>query len=738
MKASSAITLVVLLLSMTSLATAGGGEKGYLTRPEDGPDPDAKGFIKAKDRSGVDKLMVKLTKVDRGETFGLYIQKEEDSEEFELFGEIEVPGRSPRNSKGGGAGKWKVNTKQGDELPLQAETAADLVGLTVEVRNEEGETVLKGAFPGVGNSKKQGKKKERAELEVPEGDDPVEENADGYVQAGIEFLKVLVQNVSAGTYDVFLANDSDEMVAVGELDVAEDGGDGIWMVNTKRGDPLPFDVDSIEELVLRDVEIRDSEDRVVLKGTVPEFWIGGKLGEGPKSGHSLRIIATDAPFPFDDVESAIVTVHRIEIRPDDGPFETLIGWENGRDLDLVKLRNGVTEILFAGNPDPGDYDALRIIVTAKEITIKKGDDVETYDDFKVPSGEQTGIKVFIDPAVEVTSELTRDVILDFDLAKSFVVQGNPNTPAGIKGFHFKPVIRAVNKTVAGTLTFRVMSDDGTPGDRSDDFYLNNAAYKVIDTTADPDEVVASGASGPDPDDARVDGYVFHPGVVAGSFKLEVAFRDHDTHAQRLTIDAGNLSDEGTIVLAATAAYVKGTIDTEIETKDGKTLIFVVADATVEGTVKGDDTATASDTSNSLGGYALTSLGFSTYEVEVTKTGYEDGTGESQAWTPGDPTAKDLDFTLVPETADVEGTVTDESGNAVEGATVQAVIDYAGEDEVIAEATTDVDGNYTLSDLPTASYEICAEHEDGGTTLTGSAELDHTGGGSAATVDLTVE
>ncbi|MHC4858790.1 MAG: DUF4382 domain-containing protein, partial [Planctomycetota bacterium] len=623
--------------------------------------------------------------------------------------------------------------------PLQADSVADLVGLTVEVRDEQGATVLKGAFPGVGESKKKGKKKEKSQLEVPDGDDPAEENAEGYVQAGIEFLKVVVQNVSAGTYDVFLMDDGDEMVAVGALEVEGDGGDGIWMLNTKRGDPLPFDVGSIEELVLRDLEIRDSEGRVVLKGIVPGFWISGTLGTGPKVAHALRIIVTDAPFPFDDVERAVVTVHRIEIRPADGPFETLMEWENGRDLDLVKLRNGVTEILFAGSPDSGDYDALRIIVTAKEITIKDGEDLETYDDFKVPSGEQTGIKVFIDPVVEVTGELTRDVLLDFDLEGSFVVQGNPNTPAGIKGFHFKPVIRAVNKTVAGTLTFRVMSDNGTPGDRSDDLYLNGAAYKVIDTTAQPpDDVVASGASGPDPDDARVDGFVFHPGVLAGSYKLEVAFRDHDTHAQRLTIDAGNLSDEGTIVLAATAAFIKGTIDTEIETKDGETLTFVVPDATVEGTVKGDATPTASDTSSSLGAYALTALGFSTYEVKITKTGYEDASGESRAWTPGDPTAKELDFTLVPETADVTGTVTDENGNAVEGASVEAVIAYAGEDEVIAEATTDVDGNYTLADLPTASYEIRAEHDDAGTKLTGSADLDHTGGGSAATVDLTVE
>ncbi len=38
--------------------------------------------------------------------------------------------------------------------------------------------------------------------------------------------------------------------------------------------------------------------------------------------------------------------------------------------------------------------------------------------------------------------------LDFDLEKSFVVQGNPNTAAGIKGFHFKPVVKPLGYSEA--------------------------------------------------------------------------------------------------------------------------------------------------------------------------------------------------------------------------------------------------------------------------------------------------
>jgi hypothetical protein len=34
-----------------------------------------------------------------------------------------------------------------------------------------------------------------------------------------------------------------------------------------------------------------------------------------------------------------------------------------------------------------------------------------------------------------------EIVVDFDVAESFVVQGNPDTPAGINGFTFKPVLK---------------------------------------------------------------------------------------------------------------------------------------------------------------------------------------------------------------------------------------------------------------------------------------------------------
>jgi hypothetical protein len=569
--------------------------------------------------------------------------------------------------------------------------------------------------------------------------------------AGAELFQVKIRKADRkAAYGLFIqdAADSADYEKFGVI-LTKKSGTGKWKVNGKKGDEFPFFGDRVADLAGRRVEVRDADGDVVLFAIVPGDRPTDKPGDTPptdkpdetdtpvRDGPRLRILVTDAPFPFESVKSAIVVVRRVEIRPVDGPFETLIEWANGRELDLVNLKNGVMNILYAGDPEPGDYDALRIIVTAKEITIEDGGVEKTFTEFKVPSGDKTGIKVYMKPVVDVVTDLTRDVILDVNLAKSFIVQGNPKTPAGIKGFHFKPVVQAVNRTVAGTLTFRVMSDNGTPDDRTDDFYLNGAGYQVVDTTAEPPKTVASGSTGTDPDDREIQGYAFHPGILGGSYRLDVAYRDHDTHQQRLNIVAGNLSDEGTIVLAATAAYVKGTVTTEIDTKDGDTLTFAVPDATVEGTLRGDSAASARDTTSTVGGYALTDLTFGTYVVKVTKTGYKDGTGNSPAFVPGDTTASDLDFVLEPETADVTGTVTDSSGNAVSGATVRAIIVYAGNDEIIAETTTDVNGDYTLEGLPTADYEITAEITVSDTTSTGSDSLEHVGP-TASTVDLTVE
>lgn len=168
----------------------------------------------------------------------------------------------------------------------------------------------------------------------------------------------------------------------------------------------------------------------------------------------LVVKVTDAPFPIDLIEEANVTITKIEIRTEadsgDYPFQTI--FEGSREFNLMELRNGVTEELVEAELPAGEYNLIRLYVDSASIKVKGHGDYQV----KVPSGAETGIKLFIEPSLRVAGGLTAELLLDFNLDKSFVLQGNINTPAGIKGFIFKPVIRAVNNTKAGIVEGVVM------------------------------------------------------------------------------------------------------------------------------------------------------------------------------------------------------------------------------------------------------------------------------------------
>ncbi|MEE8437671.1 MAG: DUF4382 domain-containing protein, partial [Candidatus Neomarinimicrobiota bacterium] len=165
-----------------------------------------------------------------------------------------------------------------------------------------------------------------------------------------------------------------------------------------------------------------------------------KTGKG-----TLSIEIADDPFPSDLVDSANVVVSEIKIR---GADSTLTLTQIPQEINLLDLRNGVTANLVTLEIPANTYDRVSLIISRAWIKMKDG----TEYSLKIPSGAQTGLKINIDPAIVVESGLTSDLLLDFDVSKSFVVQGNINTPAGIKGFIFKPVLRAQNLSFAGSLS----------------------------------------------------------------------------------------------------------------------------------------------------------------------------------------------------------------------------------------------------------------------------------------------
>ncbi len=184
--------------------------------------------------------------------------------------------------------------------------------------------------------------------------------------------------------------------------------------------------------------------------------------DSPSTDGTGRLVVklSDKPFPFDLVSEANVTVFKVEARrvdddddseEEEGGSPYVVLMEEEIPVNLLNLVNGVTAELADVEVPAGTYDLVRIYVKGVNVVLTDGRDF----DLKVPSGEQTGIKVFIEPGLTVTSGLSSDLLLDFDVSSSFVAKGSTNRVDGINGFNFKPVIKATNVSVAGTLAGRV-------------------------------------------------------------------------------------------------------------------------------------------------------------------------------------------------------------------------------------------------------------------------------------------
>ncbi|MGB5377698.1 DUF4382 domain-containing protein [Muriicola sp.] len=235
----------------------------------------------------------------------------------------------------------------------------------------------------------------------------------------------------------------------------------------------------------------------------------------------LTIQLTDAPFPLDLISEANVTIYKIEARQkgdtendssmeDGGTVEDesedmhdgnaiVVLMEEDITINLLDLTNGVTESLVDTEIPAGTYDQLRVY--AKGINVVMNDEEGTTYDLKIPSGEQSGIKIKIKPALRIAGGLSADLLLDFDVSRSFVPRGNIRDLSKFNGFIFKPVIKVSNLSTAGTLA-------GVVTDKEDGAALAGATITVsqndeIKTTSLTDDTGAYMIMGLDPGDYEV-------------------------------------------------------------------------------------------------------------------------------------------------------------------------------------------------------------------------------------------
>ncbi|MDR6299663.1 DUF4382 domain-containing protein [Mesonia maritima] len=157
-----------------------------------------------------------------------------------------------------------------------------------------------------------------------------------------------------------------------------------------------------------------------------------------KAKMSLKMV--DAPGDYDEVN---IDVEDIVIKYSGEENEVAFGEVNAGIYDLLELTGGASVVLTDEEEIPaGNVSQIRLILGDDNTIVVDG---ETFP-LSTPSAQQSGLKLNLNTTLE--EGIVYEYILDFDVEKSIVTQGNG-------GYSLKPVIRinAVAETgrIAGSI-----------------------------------------------------------------------------------------------------------------------------------------------------------------------------------------------------------------------------------------------------------------------------------------------
>jgi len=157
----------------------------------------------------------------------------------------------------------------------------------------------------------------------------------------------------------------------------------------------------------------------------------------------MRVLLTDAPS--DMIASAKVTISRVYLTGNDGgSVDVMPASEMPVTFELLDLRNGVEALLADHAVPAGTYGQLRLVVEHAEVTLVDGllfSDGSATDTLSVPSGMQSGIKVQLATPLDADAGQVTIVVVDFDVDRNFVLQGNAVPPTEIQSISFTPVLQ---------------------------------------------------------------------------------------------------------------------------------------------------------------------------------------------------------------------------------------------------------------------------------------------------------
>ncbi len=192
---------------------------------------------------------------------------------------------------------------------------------------------------------------------------------------------------------------------------------------------------------------------------------GGSGAQGSAGDGTLVLSVTDAPFDHSIVDEAVIDVDKIRIHADANAGSGFLTLYDGAPItfDLLDLTNGLTQELVQAQVPAASYRQIRLHVASAYLKLTNGN-LYTTDDgsLKLTSQDTSGFKVFVDPPVVVQAGFSTELLLDFDLTKTF--KGIPaNDPENATSFKLMPVIRAANLSTSGEIRGLVTEDDGAGG-----------------------------------------------------------------------------------------------------------------------------------------------------------------------------------------------------------------------------------------------------------------------------------
>lgn len=174
---------------------------------------------------------------------------------------------------------------------------------------------------------------------------------------------------------------------------------------------------------------------------------GGGSSDGVGTG-TLSVGLTDSSTAR--YLAVYVTIDEVQVNKNDGSSSSNSGWETvatpKKTYNLLKLVNGLTEVLGEEELEAGTYRQIRLVVgkTAESENNINGvphpyanyvvltDD--SYIELKIPSGYQTGVKLVHNFTVEKDSFV--ELVLDFEACRSVVETGSGK-------YILKPTIKVI-------------------------------------------------------------------------------------------------------------------------------------------------------------------------------------------------------------------------------------------------------------------------------------------------------